>query len=77
MRGSSRQMRKVYLAAATLVAFAGSALAQPSTNGPTGNGPEGAPKGIVFGSGTNPPGTTGGGVKATSSHVKKKAHHHM
>jgi hypothetical protein len=47
------------LAATALIAFVAGAHAQPSTNGPTGNGPEGAPPGIVFGSGVNMPGTTG------------------
>jgi hypothetical protein len=48
-----------FVAAIAFIALSASAFAQPSTNGPTGNGPEGAPPGIVFGSGTNPPGATG------------------
>jgi hypothetical protein len=58
MRRSSTGFHSL-LAAAALIAFAASAHAQPSTNGPTGNGPEGAPRGIVFGSGVNMPGTAG------------------
>jgi hypothetical protein len=61
MRSSSIGLHSL-LAATALIAFVASALAQPSTNGPTGNGPEGAPPFIVFGSGVNMPGTTSGGA---------------
>jgi hypothetical protein len=69
-----------FLAAAALIALSVSAYAQPSTNGPTGNGPEGAPRGIVFGSGVNMPGTTREGVYRTPRTVVHRhvhVHHHM
>ena len=74
-----RQMRKACFAAATLTAFVGSVHAQPSTNGPSGTGPSGAPPGIVFGSGTNPPGPSpavAGSPSAVSKHSKKATHRH-
>ena len=70
-----------FLAAAALIALSVSAYAQPSTNGPTGNGPEGAPPGIVFGSGVNMPGTTGPVVVHKRWHPVLHrhviVHHHM
>jgi hypothetical protein len=73
------QRRKACLVATALIVFVGSVHAQPSTNGPSGTGPSGAPPGIVFGSGTNPPGsspTAGESPKVASKHVKKTTHRH-
>ena len=74
-----RLMNKTYLAAAVLVTLVAGAHAQPSTNGPSGAGPEGAPPGIVYGSGVNAPGSAPavqGSSKVASKHVKKTAHRH-
>jgi hypothetical protein len=76
-----KQMRKGLLAVAISAGLIGTAFAQPSTNGPSGTGPEGSPPGVVSGSGKNPPGavTSGHGMssKMTRHHTTHKSHQKM
>ncbi|GEM_PF-6324619 len=74
-------MRTGLLAAAISIGLIGTAFAQPSTNGPSGTGPEGSPPGVVSGSGKNPPAASTGGhgmsSKMTRHHTTRKSHQKM
>jgi hypothetical protein len=68
--------KNIVIAAIVTFGLIGSALAQPSTNDPSGTGSEGTSKATVSGSGMNPSGTKMGSPAAGKSmkHSKKKSH---
>jgi hypothetical protein len=70
---------RLYLLVLSAIVFAltGNAYAQPSTNGPSGTGPEGSPPGVVSGSGLNPGQNAAYSAKSSAPrrHVKRKLHH--